>query len=93
MKQIKQILKLTCLAFLLQYSLEKDDLQAEFYMRMMGNEMYFRSVDGSVVKKLRDGRGSAFFDDLMKKLMKDGSYSYTQSASVLDSTMIIPTGM
>ena len=70
----------------------KDELRAQLYLRVMGNELAFGTLDGSDLKKLRAGKARSFLDDLVKRLVKDGEVSVTQSAVVLDTTMVIPTG-
>ena len=75
-----------------QYGHVKDDLRAQLYLRVLGNELAYGMLDGSDVKKLRDGKAQSFFDDLAKKLLKDGEVALTQSAMFMDTTMVIPTG-
>ncbi|KAL8574007.1 hypothetical protein ACOMHN_029454 [Nucella lapillus] len=69
----------------------KDDLRGQMYLRIFGNELAFGMIDGSSVRKLREGKAQSFFDDLVKKLMKDGEVSFTQSAVFLDTTITFPT--
>ncbi|XP_076440191.1 uncharacterized protein LOC143279842 [Babylonia areolata] len=73
------------------YGKVKDDLRGQLYMRVFGNELAYGVLDGSGIRKLREGKAQSFFDDLAKKLMKDGQVSFTQSAVFLDTTIIIPT--
>ena len=75
-----------------QFGRVKDELRAQLYLRVMGNELAYGMVDGSDVKKLRDGKARSFFDDLAKQLLKEGEVAVTQSAMFMDTTMVIPTG-
>lgn len=71
----------------------RDELRAQLYVRVMGNELAYRMLDSSDVEKLKDGKASAFRDDVLNNLLKGGQVSFTQSVMFLDSTLIIPTAL
>ncbi|XP_071088621.1 uncharacterized protein [Haliotis cracherodii] len=65
-----------------------DGLRGDLYLRIFGNEMYYDHLKG--VDPLASIKDFNFLDFLIK-MTKKRDYSFTQSANILDSSMIIPT--
>lgn len=71
----------------------KDDLRAQVYLRVFGNELAFKGLDGDDVAKWRNrgDKKKSLMDEVLEKLAKNEELSFTQSAIFLDSSIIIPT--
>lgn len=72
----------------------KEDLRAQLYLRVFGNEVAYTMLDrssSSNLERMRGPGGNQYFEEILQRLAKNEQFSFSHSAMFLDSTLVIPT--